>query len=52
MFTNIEIPKYEKYMYLKGYTPTQILQSLHESMKRKLLENDDENITVKVEIKR
>lgn len=52
MLRNMDIPKYEKYMYLKGYTPTQILQSLHESMKRELLEKDDDEITVKVEIKR
>ena len=52
MFSNIEIPKYEKYMYLKGYTPTQILQAAHKSMIERYKDNDDDEIKVKVEVKK
>ena len=47
-----QIPKYEKDMYLKGYSPTQILQSLHKTMIDEYKENEDDEITVKVEIKK
>lgn len=50
LYDNMEIPEYEKYMYMKGYTPEQILQSCRESMKKKYYEKKDDEITVKVEI--
>ncbi len=52
MLSKMEIPNYEKNMYLKGYTPTQILQAAHKSMIAQYTDNDDDEITVKVEIKK
>ena len=52
MLSNMEIPKYEKTMYLKGYSPEQILQAAHKSMIEQYTEKDDDEITVKVEIKK
>ena len=52
MLSQIEIPEYDKTMYLKGYTPDEILQSAHKTMIERFTKTDDDEITVKVEIKK
>ena len=52
MLSQIEIPEYDRFMYLKGYSPEQILQAAHKSMIEQYTEKDDDEITVKVEIKK
>lgn len=51
MLYNQNIPEYEKYMYLKGYTPTQILQANRQMIYDKYF-NDDEEIKIRLEIKK
>ena len=54
IFKQMEIPKYEKFMYLKGYTPTQILQAAKKNMLEQYAEREkeDEEIKVRLEIKK
>lgn len=52
MLSDIEIPAYNRFMYLEGYTPTQILQALHKSMIDQYTENNDDEVMVKVDIKK
>lgn len=47
-----ELPEYYDTMYLDGYTPEEILQALKNSMFKELLETDEENVTIKVEVKK
>lgn len=38
---NGDIPEYSRYMYLKGYTPEQIMAALHKKMLREAKERAD-----------
>lgn len=38
---NGNIPEYSRYMYLKGYTPEQIMAALHKKMLREVKERAD-----------
>ena len=38
-------PEYEKYMYLKGYEPMDVLMALREKMFASIYEEDDEEET-------
>ena len=51
MLSQIEIPEFDKYMYLKGYTPEQIIMANRKRMYDEIFKDDDE-ITIKVEIKK
>ena len=52
----MEIPKYEKFMYLKGYTPIQILQAAKKNMLEQYAEREkekeDDEFKIRLEIKK
>ena len=47
-----ELPEYYDTMYLDGYTPEEILQAQRNTMYKELLGEDDENVTINVEVKK
>ena len=55
MLNTIEIPEYDQFMYLKGYTPTQILQAAKKNILDQHAERErekDDDINVRLEIKK
>ncbi len=56
MFSDFSLPDYDPLMYRRGYTPEQILQARRDSMlkyiKEKRQQNDDDEIKVRLEIKK
>ena len=56
IFSDFSLPDYDPLMYLRGYTPEQILQARRESMlkyiKEKRQKDEDDEVKVRLEIKK